>query len=153
MIPPNAPQMQSKAPQSRVGFEAVVPFDYLTEISLGANATGTNTLVLDNEGFFELHYMLGMSSADGLTDVAPNNFKVQMMDGSRRYMSNALIPQRLIAPYAAQGGLPEPRPVIYAPNSVFQFNFLNLVADTNIITIVLKGYKLIGNQSPLNFQG
>lgn len=127
----------------------ILPFDYVVvSAALTANAAGVSTLTLQADSWFELHGYFGSCTEDLDTDFMPNNFSVQISDQSTgRFLSSARVPQRAIgAP--ANGGLLLLVPVAFPPNATLTFDFLNLTANTNTVTLTLRGIKnfgLVGN--------
>ncbi|HET7375157.1 MAG TPA: hypothetical protein VFK30_00525, partial [Anaerolineae bacterium] len=57
-----------------------IPFDYLVTAVLTASGTLQVVLNLATDSNFELHAILGTSSADKATDFSPNNFSCQITD-------------------------------------------------------------------------
>lgn len=117
-----------------------LPFDYLVSSgALTANASGVQSLTLQPDSWFELCVVAGSCTEDLDTDFMPNNFSFQITDqGTGRLLSNARIPERIGAPYHGYRLL---SPVSFAPNTTLLFEFLNLTANTNTVSLVLHGYK------------
>ena len=92
---------------------------------------------------FELETIFATSSLDANTDISSNNYSVQMSDQSTgRLFSNARILQRVFAGNAYNGSTNR-RPITFQPNSIVNFDVLNLQASANTVTIILKGYKIL----------
>jgi hypothetical protein len=121
-----------------------LPFSYVIQSgSISANANTTLLLQLQADSQFELEAVFATSSLDANTDISSNNFSVQMSDQSTgRLFSNGRVPQRAFAGNAFNGALNR-RPITFQPNSIVNFDILNLTANANIVTIVLKGYKIL----------
>lgn len=126
----------------------VLPFIYGFVIALSSAANGSQNLTLEASSWFELHYMMASTDTDQIQSSTisaqyPNNFTCQITDqSSGRQMSSAKVPQRCMFGPANQFASRNIRPIVFAPNTVLQFDFLNLVAATNNVTISLIGYKV-----------
>lgn len=117
-------------------------YDYV--VSSGAMAASAvnvqQTLILEQDSWFELREYALSSSLDADTDQMPNNTSVQVTDLSTgRLMSNQAIPQRIWDPYNTVYKLA--RPTAFPPNANILFTFNNLIASTNTSTAVLRGYR------------
>lgn len=125
----------------------VLPFSYFLSITLASSGNGSQNLTLEASSHFEHHYWMASSSLDAATDIMPNRFTVQITDQSTgRQLSNGKIPQRcLFGP--SNNSLRQIRPVVFKPNAVLQFDFTNLIASENVVSIVLVGYKIFNPQN------
>ena len=121
-----------------------VPFDYVvTSPLLAANATGSATLLFMADSEFEIHYFLGISSADTLSQPTNNNFSVLITDGATgRAFASQRVPQALFSGNAFNSS-PELRAPRFLPQTNLVFDFLNLTGGNNTVTIVLKGTKFL----------
>ena len=120
----------------------IIPFVYVGSVTLGANGSGTFTIVLTIDSSFELHYVMGSCTEDTDVDVMPNNFSVQITDqGTGRQLSSARVPQRTMTG-PANRDLFQHRPVVFPPSTTLVFDVLNLTGNSNTVTITLHGYKL-----------
>jgi hypothetical protein len=122
-----------------------IPYTYVIQTSSAIAANGTTTLLLQlqADSQFELETIYATSSLDVNSDVSSNNFSVQMSDQSTgRLFSNGRVPQRVFAGNAFNGELNR-RPIVFQPNSIVNFDILNLTANSNTVTIALKGYKIL----------
>jgi len=118
-----------------------LPFDYVVEVTLTTGQQLQTSLTLQADSYFELVAILGTSSKDGATDIAPNNFSVQMTDqSSGRQFSNVRVPQRCLAG-TARYYRDKWRKVVFPPRAVILFDFLDLSSDANSVKLVLTGYK------------
>ena len=121
-----------------------VPFVYVVTTTLAANASGPVTLNLQADSYFTLVGLFGTGGADATTEnalVSPNNFSVSIMDQTTgRAMTSTRVPQRIMCGNAFNGFLNR-FPIQFEPQSILLFDFLNLTAGTNVITLALHGYK------------
>lgn len=127
----------------------VLPFVYVVgPITLASSANGSQNLTLEANSWFELHYLMASSDQDADTDFIPNQFTVQITDqSSGRQLTSGKVPQRcLVGP--SNHTMRQIRPVVFPPNAVLQFDFTNLIAGTNIVTLTLHGYKIF-NQAAI----
>jgi hypothetical protein len=110
--------------------------------AIPGNGALITPFTLDQDGDFELHYIQGSCSLDDNTKYFQNNFSCQITDKSNsRIWGSDRTPQiNLCGPWNA--GLPERRPVLIARKTNLSFDVLNLKADPNTVTIILKGYKV-----------
>lgn len=124
----------------------IMPFSYVQSITLSASANNVTVLTLNDDSQFLLQAVFASSSLDLDADFMPNNFSVQIQDGGTgKFFSNARVPQRAGIGNAFLG-VQEAQGVLFAPKTPVQFDVLNLQASENIVTFVLKGFKLfIGN--------
>jgi len=120
-----------------------IPYCYVVvSPALTGNGSGIQTLVLDQDADFELHYLLGASSLDVNTNYRPNNFSVQITDkSSSRFWSSARVPQVHLG--VNPGELRLIRPVLLARRTNLQFDFLNLSGSANTVTITMIGSKVV----------
>lgn len=127
-----------------------LPFDYVITSASMTGTTGTNvqSLILDEDTWFELCSVQASSSLDAATDQQPNNFSVSMLDSSTGRLfsggpsgspSGVLVPQALIAPFNPEYTFR--RKVFFPPNANIIFNFANLDASACIATMVLRGFR------------
>lgn len=123
-----------------------LPFVYVVTSSLGANASGSTTLIMQADSRFELMGIFGTGGADATTENTlqyPNNFTVSIRDQTTgRDLMSAPVPQRVLCGNAFKQFL-EKRGIIFEPQSNLLFTFTNLTAATNNITLALHGYKII----------
>ncbi len=127
-----------------VRFGSVQPFVYkVPVVTLDPSGTGTETLTLNSDSEFELHYYAASTSLQDPNDPQPNDFEV-LIKVNDQDLSNGRIPQRILTLPANQV-VPQNRPIIFAPKSQFIFDFLNLVAGEadNEVTFCLVGFKLM----------
>lgn len=123
----------------------VIPFTYVVDIELGANALGSVNLTLAADSWFELAaYRAVTDNNDAATDFTPNYFSCQITDaGTGRQLQSTKTQQAVLCGNAFNGNQ-EARPIKFAPNTVLQFDFQNLTADTVKIQLGLVGYKYFG---------
>lgn len=98
---------------------------------------------LDQDGDFELHYIMGSSTLDEPTDFFQNHFSCLITDKSNsRLWGSDRTPQiNFCGPW--NQSLPERRPVMLARKTNLSFDVLNLdAAEAIVVTIVMKGYKV-----------
>ncbi len=122
---------------------AKLPFFYqVTSPSIAGNGTGSVSLTLAADSYFELCYFMGTCTADTDTDFMPGNFSAKITDQSTgRLLMNDYINQRnLCGP--ANGTIYQKYGVIFQPLSNLLFEFTDLSTATNIIKMVMVGYKL-----------
>lgn len=122
-----------------------IPFTYVVPaITLAANAAGQQNLVLMADSYFELMAVFATGGADATTEntlVSPNNFSLLIRDNTTgRDLMSQRVPQRLLAGNAFNGFL-QRRPIVFEPQSSLLFDYLNLTAANNSVTIALVGYK------------
>lgn len=122
-----------------------LPFIYRVDATLtGAiGAAAQTTLIFQADSYFELVGIFGTTTeSTEATDVAPNNFSVQIRDQTtgNDLMSNQ-IPQRLLCGNAFNGFL-QKRGIVFEPQSNLFFDFRNLTGNPLTATIVLQGYKI-----------
>ncbi len=120
------------------------PFTYVVPITLGANASGSYTLILANDSEFDLQTIEATTSQDAITDQQPpNNFTLLMRDvtGGRDY-STAPVPRNAFAGMAPRNVVQEGRCIRFPRKQQIEFQFVNTTANPNTITLVLKGYKV-----------
>lgn len=119
------------------------PFKYIVPITLGANATGSYTLILAQDSEFELHYMSATTSQDQVTDqTAPNNFAVLMRDvtGGRDY-STAPVQRNNFAGVIPRNVQTEGLCISFPRKQQIEFQFQNLTANPLTVQLALIGYK------------
>lgn len=120
----------------------MIPFSYGHSITLAASSANVSVLTLANDSQFLLQAIFATCTKDVDTDFTSNNFSVQIQDGGTgRLFSNIRIPQRAGIGNAFFG-VQEAQGLLFAPNTNIQFDVLDLSADTNVVTFVLKGYKI-----------
>lgn len=124
-----------------------IPFVYRVDASLlgTAGAAAQTTLIFQADSYFELVGIFGTTTVGAeATEVAPNNFSVQIRDQTtgNDLMSNQ-IPQRLLCGNAFNGFL-QKRGIVFEPQSNLFFDFRNIMATPAAFTatIVLHGYKI-----------
>jgi len=119
------------------------PFFYRVDAALAALGSATVPLMLDPDADFELHYIMGASTADVATNFYNNNFSVTPADkGSSRFWANLPIQQKIICG-PDNGGIPLRRPVMIAAKSNLSFQFTDLSNTAQTSSIVLIGFKVI----------
>lgn len=120
-----------------------VPFRY--SVSSGvmiASAQITQPLTLDAQSQFELHEIVGTSSADAETNAKENNFTVLIAQLNGQQWSSAPVPQQCICTQAQRGWLFK-LPVILPPRFQLTFAFADLGAGgTHLVELV--GFMLKG---------
>lgn len=122
-----------------------IPFIYTVTATL-ANAVGAaaqTTLIFQADSYFELMGIFAATNqANEATDVSPNYFSVFIRDQTtgNDLMSNQ-VPQRVLCGNAFNGFL-QKRGIVFEPQSNLFFDFRNLVAANNTVTLTLHGYKL-----------
>lgn len=123
-----------------------IPFVYTVQVTVpaGIGSTGTSNLVMQADSEFELSAILGSGSlASEATDVAPNNWALQIRDQtSGRDLTSGPVPQRLMCGNAFNQIL-QRRPIVFEPQSNLQFTVTNNNAAAQTVTIALHGYKAI----------
>lgn len=120
----------------------IIPFDYVISLALSSGGSLVASLTFAQDSQFELHQWAASSTKNGDTDVMPNDFSVLVTDLSTgRSLSNLRVPQRCFAA-PANPFYRLIRPVIFPPGANLQFDALDLAADTNTVTIVLRGLKI-----------
>jgi hypothetical protein len=120
------------------------PFDYVVVQTLGANASGSQTLILAQDSEFDLQLVTATTSEDATTDaVPPNNFAVLMRDvtGGRDYMT-APVQRNNFAGIVPVNTVNEGRCIRFPRKQQIEFQFQNLTANPITIQLVLKGYKV-----------
>jgi hypothetical protein len=125
----------------------IIPFDYvIVAPATAANGSIVTTLTLATDSEFELHTYFGASDQDTALSFGISNFSIQIIDQSTgRQLSNARVPQSCFCgPHDIVYRLA--RPVIFMPGAVLAFDILDLSAHINIVTIVLRGFKIFKNQ-------
>jgi hypothetical protein len=122
----------------------VLPFSYLvTPAQLSSGASIVSTLSFQADSKFEWHWCFASTDQDGDTDIMPNNFSVLITDNSTgNKMSNARVPQRILCGPANGGFRRMARPILFAPLSTLEFDFLNLSGTNLNIVLELGGYKV-----------
>jgi hypothetical protein len=122
-----------------------IPFIYTVTASL-ANTIGASaqtTLIFQADSYFELvGFLASTNQTTESTDVSPNHFSVFIRDQTtgNDLMSNQ-VPQRVLCGNAFNGFL-QKRGILFEPQSNLFFDFRNLVAVANTVTLTLHGYKL-----------
>lgn len=122
-----------------------IPFTYVVPaITLAANASGQQNLVLMADSYFELAYIFATGGVDATTEntlINPNNFSLLIQDNTTgRALMSARVPQRILCGNAFNG-FPQRRPTVFEPQSNLLFDYLNLTAGNNTVTIAMVGYK------------
>lgn len=137
------------SPGSVIGLPGVpssslIPFTYISALTLAANQRNQTTLTIQTDAVFELHRRAGSSSLDLATDFMPANFQARMefMDTGDAW-ENTLVPQRNFCAPANRNYL-EARPTQISPGSNIKFDISNTQGSENVVTIGLQGYKLFG---------
>lgn len=119
------------------------PYWYRIDATLAGLGSAVVALQFDPDADFELHYMMGQSTLDVATNFYNNFFTVAITDkGNSRIWSNANIPQKVLCG-PDNGGLPLRRPVLIAAKSNISFNFTNLNAGANTVSVIFTGFKVI----------
>ncbi len=120
-----------------------IPFDVVVACPpIAANASSITPVTLDQDADFELHYIMGNSSADDPTKFFQNNFACQITDKSNsRIWSSDRVPQVVLCGPWNQS-IMERRPVLMARKTNISFDVLNLTADTISVNIILRGFKV-----------
>ncbi len=118
-----------------------IPYQYkVTSNTMASSGTNTQSLIMDNDHDFELHYVIGYSSQDTNT-FFNNNFQLLITDKTSSFIwANLPIDQIAIGP--TNFFLPERRPVVLPARDTLTFAFTNLFAGNLIANVVFKGYKL-----------
>jgi hypothetical protein len=109
--------------------------------TIGASAQ--TTLIFQADSYFELvGFLASTNQTTESTDVSPNHFSVFIRDQTtgNDLMSNQ-VPQRVLCGNAFNGFL-QKRGILFEPQSNLFFDFRNLVAVANTVTLTLHGYKL-----------
>lgn len=126
--------------------DKILPFSYLVSSgAMAGNAAAQVTLTMAADSSFELMCILASATSDAESDIIPNGWSCQITEQSTgRQLSNARIPQRALAGYANYGspGAVEKYPIRFPASCVMLFDFLDLSASTNTVSLVLKGYKV-----------
>lgn len=127
----------------------VIPFIYDVDITLTALALGSVNLTLAADSWFELcSYRASTNNADAATDFSPNYFSCLITDsGTGRQLQTTRTQQRILCGNA-YFGMDQKRPIKFAPNTVLQFDFQNLVNDSLQIQFSLVGYKWFDLSNP-----
>jgi hypothetical protein len=119
------------------------PYFYRVDATCQALGSTTVPLQLDPDADFELHYIMGSSTADSDTNFYNNNFTVTIADkGNSRFWSNNPIFQKVLCG-PDNGGLPIRRPVLLAAKTNLSFLITDLSNDTNTVSIIFHGFKVI----------
>lgn len=122
-----------------------LPFIYTVNVTLAANGTAQATLIMQADSYFELHAILGTGGAAATTEdslVNPNNFSVSIRDQTTgNELMSQRVPQRILCGNAFNSFI-QRRPIVFEPQSNLFFDFLNLTAGTNVVTLALHGYKI-----------
>jgi len=129
-----------------------VVFHYLVNSgSITANTSAQQSLTMQNDSDFELCTILGQSNQDGIRSngaalanaFQPNNFSVLITNqATGRTLANVRIPQSIIAPY---GGYRLLSPIVLPAGTILLFDFLDLSGVTNVVNLVLAGYKRLNS--------
>jgi len=119
------------------------PFTYIVPITLGANSSGSYSLILANDSEFDFQTIEASTSADTTNSAIENNFSLLLRDitGGRDY-STAPVPRFLLAGIAPQNIVQEGRCIRFPRKQQIEFQFLNLTASSLTVTVALKGYKV-----------
>jgi hypothetical protein len=121
-----------------------LPFIYRVDavLAVGIGTSAQTTLIFQADSYFELVGIFARTTSDTATDVAPNNFSVQIRDQTtgNDLMSNQ-IDQAILAGNAFNGFL-QKRGIVFEPQSNLFFDFRNVTAAAKTATIVLHGYKI-----------
>jgi len=122
----------------------IIPFTYMFQpLTLAALAPGTSTLQMAADSAFELLRMLGISSLDNPTDIAPNNFSVQLIDQSTgQQLTSGQVPQAMYCTRSYQWGNDEKYAIQFPAQSIVIGSFVNLQNAQITINFGLKGYKI-----------
>jgi len=120
-----------------------IPFSIVVASpAIPANGSLIVPVTLDQDGDFELHYILGTCSADTPANIFNNNFSVKITDKSNsRIWSSDYVPAVILCG-PTNYSIPERRPVLIARKTNMSFDILNLTAGNNTVTLVLRGYKV-----------
>lgn len=122
-----------------------LPFIYTVNVTLAANGTAQTTLIMQADSYFELHAILGTGGQNNTTEdslVNPNNFSVSIRDQTTgNELMSQRVPQRILCGNAFNAFI-QRRPIVFEPQSNLFFDFLNLTANTNVVTLGLHGYKI-----------
>lgn len=125
-----------------------LPFHYLVTVTLTSGSSQAVNLTTQTDSWFQLTTLLGSTTVDctrsdgaAVTNpFSPNNFSVLITDQSTgRNLSNVRIPQRIISPFQ---GYRLPEAIMFPPNTTLLFDFLDLSAGNNVVSLVLAGYKV-----------
>lgn len=121
-----------------------IPFVYTVSTTLAANASGPVTLNMQADSYFTLVGLFGTGGLAATTEdslVNPNSFSVLITDQTTgRALASSRVPQRIMCGNAFNGFLNR-FPIKFEPQAVLLFDFLNLTAGNNTITLALHGYK------------
>jgi hypothetical protein len=124
---------------------SAIPFIYTVSVSIAASSTAQTTLIMQADSYFELRSILGTGGANATTEdslVNPNNFSVSIRDQTTgNDITSGRIPQRILCGNAFNSYIQQ-RPILFEPQSNLFFDFLNLTAGTNAVTLALHGYKI-----------
>ena len=120
----------------------VIPFIYPVDITLSSNGSGSKNLTLAADSWFELRAFRGVTNAtNAATDQNPNYFSCQVIDaGTGRALQSTRVQQAVLCGNAFRGE-EEKRAIKFAPNTVLQFDFLNLTSSSLTVQLALVGYK------------
>lgn len=120
----------------------LLPFIYLVDITLAANAIGSASLVLAADSTFELvSFDAVTDNAAAATDFTPNYFSVQITDsGTGRSLQSTKSQQAILCGNAFRGRF-QRNQVMFSPLSNILFEFQNLTADSLGIQLGLVGFK------------
>ena len=122
-----------------------IPFTYVVPpITLAANASSQQNLVMMADSIFELVAIFATGGIAATTEdlqVSPNSFSLRIQDVTTgRDLMSQRVPQRILCGNAFNGLL-QLRPIEFLPQSNLLFDYLNLTAGNNTVTIALQGYK------------
>jgi hypothetical protein len=120
------------------------PFTYIVPSgALAANASGSYTLILAQDSEFDLQAIVASTSQDTTPAAVTNNFSLLMRDvtGGRDY-STAPVPRFLLAGIVPQNVLNIGERIRFPRKQQIEFQFTNLTATANTITLALLGFKV-----------
>lgn len=156
-LPMSAPDRNRIAERYEQGVR--VKFTYQTPniAALNAAAATTNTIQFDLDSrFIWLRTTIwadlaGAAITSGALIVPL--ITLQITDtGSGQQLMNAPIPVGMISGFSGQLPYVEPSPQEIAPNTTYQFSWINFAAATNYANVrfQLHGYKVYGSSAPVN---
>ena len=118
-----------------------LPFTYLVKITVAANGTTVGQISIDTDADFEHHETRCHSTADGETDIRPNNFTVEVKNSNGNQGSNIPCPQALFAG-AVGTGHKGGNIVLYGKRSTIDFTVTDTAAAAQVVHVAMIGYKV-----------
>jgi len=122
------------------------PFSYVVDVTLAASSNASYLLILGMDSEFDFYSITATSSLDiaaSATALSTNNFNLLIRDvTSGRDYSTAPVQRNNLAGLVPINVQPEGRCIRFPRKQQLQFQFQNLVASSNVVQVVLHGYKI-----------